>query len=75
MANELYSGFLVDLDHYQETSRRGPDLKRHLQEKVQAHRSERGDLEDERSTVVKCLKVQCYSYQELGIHLSLRQIV
>ena len=40
MADELYSGFLADLDHYQETSRRGPDLKRHLQEKVQAHQSE-----------------------------------
>ena len=42
MAEEVYSGFLADLDHYQETSRRGPDLKRSLREKVQAHRSERG---------------------------------
>ena len=32
-ADELYSGFLADLDHYQETSRRGPDLKRRLQER------------------------------------------
>ena len=65
-----YSGFVADLDHCQETSRRGPDLKRRLQEKVQAHRSERGDLEGEVSTVVKHLKVQCYSCQELGIHVS-----
>ena len=41
-ADELYSGFLADLDHYQETNRRGPDLKRRLQEKVQAHRSKGG---------------------------------
>ena len=57
MADEVYSGFLADLDHYQETSRRGPDLKRRLHEKVKAHRSERGDLEGEVSTVVKRLKV------------------
>ena len=37
---------------------------------MQAHWSERGDLEDEGLTVVKRLKVQCYSCQELGIHLS-----
>ena len=34
MTDELYSGFLPDLDHYQETSRRGPDLQRRIQEKV-----------------------------------------
>ena len=70
MANKLYSGFLGDLNHYQETSRRGPDLKKHLQEKVQSYQSERGDLKGEGSTVVKCLKVLCYNCQELGTHLS-----
>ena len=57
MADELYSGFVADLDHYQETSRRGPDLKRLLQGKVPGDRSERRDLEGEVSTVVKRLKV------------------
>ena len=70
MADELYSGFLADLDHYQETSWRGPDLKRHLQEKVQAHWSKGGDSEYEGSTTAKRLKVQCYNCQELGTHLS-----
>ena len=69
-ADELYSGFLADLDHYQETSRRGPDLKRRLQEKVQAHRSKGWDLEGKGSTTAKRLMVRCYNCQELGTHLS-----
>ena len=58
------------MNNYQETSWQGPDLKRRLQEKVQTHRSERGDLDGEGSTVVKRLKVQCYYYQELSTSLN-----
>ena len=52
MADDLYSGFMADLDQYQMTSWRGPDLKRCLQEKVQAHQSKGMDLEGEGSTSV-----------------------
>ena len=62
-ADELYSVFLADLDHYQETSRREPDLKRRLQEKVRLTDLRRRDL-------VKRLKVRCHNCQELDTHLS-----
>ena len=66
---KLYSGFLADFDHYQETSLRGSDLKRCFQE-AQAHWSERRDFVGEGQTAVKRLKGQCYNCQELGILLS-----